>query len=194
MADTPTTGPDTTSTGTPSTDTTTGPGAGTEVAGEEVEKDQESTENTEATTDNKADTEDTTEDTTGKDSEDTTSTEDNPEEDDNAEGMDRTTARKFSRLRNECSNLRTRAKGAEKENLRLQAAYNGGLPPSALKFLTGDTKEELEANAADLIAMMGNQERGRVSGVPRESGTSTSEAPSDKPENLDDIANRMYNS
>jgi len=101
--------------------------------------------------------------------------------------------------------LRTRLKDAEgardkvqRENDRLTVALNAGLSGDMLKFLTGETTEELENNAADLLEVIGYNGRVTPSNGPVEYGSNprrnnfdpASEAAAET--NLDDIGARIY--
>ena len=68
-----------------------------------------------------------------------------------------------------------------------------GLPHDAMKFLTGNSLEELEANAADLLAMLGYQGRVTPSGNPREVGVAPGAQGGVKAPDLDSIGARIYN-
>ena len=111
----------------------------------------------------------------------------------------------MSKVQRENVNLRGRLKDAEgardkvqRENERLTVALNSGLDGDMLKFLTGDTVEELEKNAADLLAVIGYNGRVTPSRGPVERGNNprrggidpTSVAANET--NLDNIGARIY--
>lgn len=96
-----------------------------------------------------------------------------PEDDPN--GFDAEKAReKLRKINSENRNLRERAKKAEEaakqnagsgekvtaleaENLRLRVAVKHGLPENLAKRLTGNTEEELLADAEELLDLMGGK-------------------------------------
>lgn len=55
-----------------------------------------------------------------------------------------------------------RAQEAEAKLLRYEVASEQGIPATAMKFLTGTTREEIEASAKDVLALIGD------SGKPRQ--------------------------
>lgn len=121
------------------------------------------------------------------------------------EALDAKVRRRVNKVQRENVNLRGRLKDAEgaheaakRENERLTVALNAGLGGDMLKFLTGDTVEELEKNAADLLAVIGYNGRVTPSNGPVERGTNprrggidpTSAAANET--NLDNIGARIY--
>ena len=119
--------------------------------------------------------------------------------------MDAKVRRRVSKVQRENVNLRGRLKDAEgardkvqRENERLTVALNAGLGGDLLKFLTGETVEELEKNAADLLAVIGYNGRVTPSNGPIERGNNprrgdvdpTSAAANET--NLDTIGARIY--
>lgn len=96
-------------------------------------------------------------------------------DDDELDALDAKVRRRVSKVQRENVNLRSRLKDAEgtrdkvqRENERLTVALNAGLDGDMLKFLTGDTVEELEKNAADLLAVIGYNGRVTPSNGPVE--------------------------
>ena len=126
-------------------------------------------------------------------------------DDDELDALDAKVRRRVSKVQRENVNLRTRLKDAEvardkvqRENDRLTVALNAGLSGDMLKFLTGETTEELENNAADLLEVIGYNGRVTPSNGPVEYGSNprrnnfdpASEAAAET--NLDDIGARIY--
>ena len=126
-------------------------------------------------------------------------------DDDELDALDAKVRRRVSKVQRENVNLRGRLKDAEgardkvqRENDRLTVALNSGLDGDMLKFLTGDTVEELEKNAADLLAVIGYNGRVTPSNGPVERGSNprrggvdpTSAAANET--NLDNIGARIY--
>lgn len=126
-------------------------------------------------------------------------------DDDELDALDAKVRRRVSKVQRENVNLRTRLKDAEgardkvqRENERLTVALNAGLSGDMLKFLTGETTEELENNAADLLEVIGYNGRVTPSNGPVEYGNNprrnnfdpASEAAAET--NLDDIGARIY--
>lgn len=113
------------------------------------------------------------------------------------EALDAKTRRNLSKVRRENANLRDRLSSETSRADRAEAALAAGLPISALKFLTGSTAEELENNAGELLAMMGQGGRTTPPGLPREGWApvpATLAAEQLEPEtDLDAIGSRMYN-
>lgn len=113
------------------------------------------------------------------------------------EALDAKTRRNMSKVRRENSNLRDRLSSETSRAARAEAALAAGLPISALKFLTGSTAEELENNAGELLAMMGQGGRTTPPGLPREGWApvpANLAAEQLEPEtDLDAIGSRMYN-
>lgn len=101
-------------------------------------------------------------------------------------------------MNRENSNLRDRLATAEQSTReatqradRAEAALAAGLPHSALKYLTGDTAEELEANAEELLVLLGYGHRVTPSSLPRQVGGSQDAAVS-QVEDLDSIGSRIF--
>lgn len=149
----------------------------------------------------KAETKETTGDNDGDKSDD----DDDGLDDDELDALDAKVRRRVSKVQRENVNLRTRLKDAEgardkvqRENDRLTVALNAGLSGDMLKFLTGETTEELENNAADLLEVIGYNGRVTPSNGPVEYGSNprrnnfdpASEAAAET--NLDDIGARIY--
>lgn len=126
-------------------------------------------------------------------------------DDDELEALDAKVRRRVSKVQRENVNLRGRLKDAEgardkvqRENERLTVALNAGLGGDMLKFLTGESVEELEKNAADLLAVIGYNGRVTPSNGPVERGSNprrgevdpTSAAANET--NLDNIGARIY--
>ena len=126
-------------------------------------------------------------------------------DDDELDALDAKVRRRVSKVQRENVNLRGRLKDAEgardkvqRENERLTVALNAGLGGDLLKFLTGETVEELEKNAADLLAVIGYNGRVTPSNGPIERGNNprrgdvdpTSAAANET--NLDTIGARIY--
>ncbi len=163
---------------------------------------------TKETTGNDGDkSEDKAEDKETTDSNDGDKSEDNDDglDDDELDALDAKVRRRVSKVQRENVNLRTRLKDAEgardkvqRENDRLTVALNAGLSGDMLKFLTGETTEELENNAADLLEVIGYNGRVTPSNGPVEYGSNprrnnfdpASEAAAET--NLDDIGARIY--
>lgn len=79
-----------------------------------------------------------------------------------------------------------RAADLESRLLRSEVATEKGLPPALAARLTGATKEELEADADQLLTLVGKPAAGKASEALV--GTRTPPAPTENP---DDIAKRM---
>ena len=114
------------------------------------------------------------------------------------EALDAKVRRKVSKVNRENSNLRDRLAAAEQSTreatqraARAEAALAAGLPHSALKYLTGDTAEELEANAEELLVMIGYGQRVTPSSLPRQVGGFQDAAVS-QVEDLDSIGSRIF--
>lgn len=114
------------------------------------------------------------------------------------EALDAKVRRKVSKVNRENSNLRDRLATAEQSTreatqraARAEAALAAGLPHSALKYLTGDTAEELEANAEELLVLLGYGQRVTPSSLPRQVGGSQAAAAS-QVEDLDSIGSRIF--
>lgn len=143
--------------------------------------------------------------TTGDNDGDKSEDNDDGLDDDELDALDAKVRRRVSKVQRENVNLRTRLKDAEgardkvqRENDRLTVALNAGLSGDMLKFLTGETTEELENNAADLLEVIGYNGRVTPSNGPVEYGSNprrnnfdpASEAAAET--NLDDIGARIY--
>lgn len=107
--------------------------------------------------------------------------------------FDEKARRALSKTRREAANLRTRLKTEALRADKAEVALAAGLPFDAVKFLTGDSREELETNAADLLAMLGYQGRVTPSGNPREVGVAPGVRGAEKTPDLDSIGARIYN-
>lgn len=107
--------------------------------------------------------------------------------------FDEKARRALSKTRREAANLRTRLKMEALRADKAEVALAAGLPLDAVKFLTGDSREELETNAADLLAMLGYQGRVTPSGNPREVGVAPGAQGAVKTPDLDSIGARIYN-
>ena len=103
-------------------------------------------------------------------------------------------ARRTIRKKNrENENLRGRLKAAEARADRMEIAINTGLPADAIKFLTGDTREEMEKAAEELLVMLGYQGRVTPPGVPQEQGGNPRRGGTPEQESdLNKIGARMY--
>lgn len=103
-------------------------------------------------------------------------------------------ARRTIRKKNrENENLRGRLKAAEARADRMEIAINTGLPADAIKFLTGDTREEMEKAAEELLVMLGYQGRVTPPGVPQEQGGNPRRGGTPEQEtDLNKIGARMY--
>lgn len=55
-----------------------------------------------------------------------------------------------------------RAQDAEAKLLRYEVAAETGVPATTLKFLTGNTREEIEASAKDVLALIGDAAKPRT--------------------------------
>lgn len=136
---------------------------------------------------------------------DTDDTEGDELDADELEALDAKVRRRVSKVQRENVNLRSRLKDAEgarekvqRENERLTVALKAGLDGSMLKFLTGDTVEELENNAADLLEVIGYNGRVTPSNGPIERGANPRRGGLDPASavanetNLDTIGARIY--
>jgi hypothetical protein len=148
---------------------------------------------------------DKTDDTKSADGKDDTDDGDNDAlDDDELDALDAKVRRRVSKVQRENANLRTRLRDAEgardkvqRENDRLTVALNAGLGGDMLKFLTGDTVEEMERNAADLLAVIGYNGRVTPSNGPVERGNNPRRAGFDPTSaaaetNLDNIGARIF--
>lgn len=61
-----------------------------------------------------------------------------------------------------------RAQAAELHSLRLEVAFSQGLTPAQAKRLVGTTREELEADAKELLESFGGGEPPKPAGKPKE--------------------------
>lgn len=121
---------------------------------------------------------------------DDTSDDTTDEEVERLEEKARRTIRKKNR---ENENLRGRLKAAEARADRMEIAINTGLPADAIKFLTGDTREEMEKAAEELLVMLGYQGRVTPPGVPQEQGGNPRRGGTPEQEtDLNKIGARMY--
>ena len=121
---------------------------------------------------------------------DDTSDDTTDEEVERLEEKARRTIRKKNR---ENENLRGRLKAAEARADRMEIAINTGLPADAIKFLTGDTREEMEKAAEELLVMLGYQGRVTPPGVPQEQGGNPRRGGTPAQEtDLNKIGARMY--
>lgn len=117
------------------------------------------------------------------------------DESEDSEEFSEAARKSIAKARREAKNLRERLHASERKTARLEAAYKAGLPADTLKFLTGETPQELEDNAADLLAILGGQGRVTPSGVPREKGTGPNDQPPVNPlSDLDAVGARIYGS
>ena len=115
--------------------------------------------------------------------------------DDDLEALDSKARRSVSKVRRENANLRSRLAAETLRADRAEIAHQANLPADAVKFLTGDTREDMEKNAADLVAMLGYGGRVTPGGLPMESapGDGSKPLPAVTPEQeLDSIGARMY--
>ena len=131
------------------------------------------------------------------DSEDQNAEDDSADDltDDDLEALEAKSRRAVSKVRRENANLRDRLAKETRRADRAEVAHQAELPPDAVKFLTGETREELETNAADLLAMLGQGGRVTPGGLPTETspGDGTPPAPAVTPESeLDNSGSRMY--
>jgi len=83
-----------------------------------------------------------------------------------------------------------RAAEAELRAARLEVATEKGLPSSAVKFLTGDTAEELAASADELLGLLKKDEPG-PSGRPKERLKPGASPPGDPEPDLRQIADAI---
>lgn len=121
---------------------------------------------------------------------DDTSDDTTDEEVERLEEKARRTIRKKNR---ENENLRGRLKAAEARADRMEIAINTGLSADAIKFLTGDTREEMEKAAEELLVMLGYQGRVTPPGVPQEQGGNPRRGGTPEQEtDLNKIGARMY--
>ena len=183
-------------------DNTTAPAAG-ETNDDNAKTDNAKTDNAK-NTDAKDDKADDTKNDKGDDGKDDTDAGDDDLDDDELDALDAKVRRRVSKVQRENVNLRGRLKDAEgardkvqRENDRLTVALNAGLSGDMLKFLTGDTVEDMEKNAADLLAVIGYNGRVTPSNGPVERGNNPRRAGFDPTSaaaetNLDNIGARIY--
>lgn len=129
----------------------------------------------------------------GQDADVDTDEDDEALSEDEQDRLDEKVRRRLSKTRREAANLRSRLKTETARADRAEVALAAGLPHDAMKFLTGNSREELEANAADLLAMLGYQGRVTPSGNPREVGVTPGAQGGVKAPDLDSIGARIYN-
>lgn len=160
-------------------------------------QDQGNTPNQDADSDDDADSQD--DDSQDTDSKDDDSQDDDDLTDDETDALEAKVKRNLSKVRRENSNLRERLKGETTRADRLQVALDAEVPKDAVKFLTGDTVEELEKSAEDLLVLMGYSGGVTPPGLPVErggkphrgnGGVPVSQAANE--DNLDAIGSRMY--
>ena len=179
-----------------------------ETTGNDGDKSEVKSEDKETTGNNdgdKSEAKSEDKETTGDNDGDKSEDNDDGLDDDELDALDAKVRRRVSKVQRENVNLRTRLKDAEgardkvqRENDRLTVALNAGLSGDMLKFLTGETTEELEQNATDLLAVIGYNGRVTPSNGPVEYGSNprrnnfdpASEAAAET--NLDDIGARIY--
>lgn len=179
-----------------------------ETTGNDGDKSEAKSEDKETTGNNdgdKSEDKEQAKETTGDNDGDKSEDNDDGLDDDELDALDAKVRRRVSKVQRENVNLRTRLKDAEgardkvqRENDRLTVALNAGLSGDMLKFLTGETTEELENNAADLLEVIGYNGRVTPSNGPVEYGSNprrnnfdpASEAAAET--NLDDIGARIY--
>lgn len=89
-----------------------------------------------------------------------------------------------------------RAQEAELRALRVEVAAEHGLTPAQARRLVGTTKEELDADAAELLETFGSRKPGAPSSRPRErlaGGTDPNDEPQEtNPEKLAAMVSRGY--
>lgn len=129
----------------------------------------------------------------GQDADVDTDEDDEDLSEDEQDRLDEKVRRRLSKTRREAANLRSRLKTETARADRAEVALAAGLPHDAVKFLTGNSREELETNAADLLAMLGYQGRVTPSGNPREVGVAPGAQGGVKTPDLDSIGARIYN-
>ncbi|MBK4161049.1 hypothetical protein GWO73_04300 [Corynebacterium macginleyi] len=113
--------------------------------------------------------------------------------DDEVEKLEEKTRRIIRKKNRENENLRGRLKAAEARADRMEIAISTGLPADAIKFLTGDTREEMEKAAEELLEMLGHQSRVTPPGVPQEQGGNPRRVGTPAQEtDLNTIGARMY--
>ena len=113
--------------------------------------------------------------------------------DEEVERLEEKARRTIHKKNRENENLRGRLKAAEARADRMEIAINTGLPADAIKFLTGDTREEMEKAAEELLVMLGYQGRVTPPGVPQEQGGNPRRGGTPEQEtDLNKIGARMY--
>jgi hypothetical protein len=68
----------------------------------------------------------------------------------------------YQRLTERADAEYNRAQDAEAKLLRYEVAAETGVPATALKFLTGSSREEIEASAKDVLDLIGNAGKPRT--------------------------------
>lgn len=111
--------------------------------------------------------------------------------DDELDHLDAKVKAKLSKTNREAVNLRSRLKSETARADRAEVAMAAGLPFEAVKFLTGNSREEMEANAEELLVMLGTTGRVTPPGLPVETGQAQP-AHSAPDTDLDGIGARMY--
>lgn len=125
------------------------------------------------------------ENTDGDDSDDG----DDLDEDDDR--LDAKVRRRIREKNRENKRLRDRATTAERSLMAYRVADRSGLPLSVADRLKGNTEDELAADAADLLALMGRKARVSPTDLPddgRRSGADNGGGV-----NFDDLAAKLYN-
>lgn len=145
-------------------------------------------------TNNGSDTEqvDDAADDTGQ-GDDTTDTSDESQEDDTDEVDDPSKLlAALRRARSEAKNLRVRAKAAEKIAAQYTAAAEVGLALTWASRLQGDTHEQLKADAAEVVKVVGSITPPRLQGLPDDGvARGGSNEPAEE-RDLTVIGSRMY--
>lgn len=125
------------------------------------------------------------EDTSGDDEEDSLS-------DKELENLDAKVRAKISKKNREAANLRSRLSEESSRADRAEVALAAGLNAAAMKFLHGKTREELEANAEELLVMLGGAGKVTPPGVPVEKGKPGVQPTTAVVDDLDSIGSRIY--
>lgn len=86
-----------------------------------------------------------------------------------------------------------RAQQAEAELLRYKVANEKSVPPNAMKFLTGTTREEIEASAKDVLELIGDAGKPRAPKPDPNQGRPTSAATSPAAEFASIIQQQLAN-
>lgn len=132
-----------------------------------------------------------------------------PQEDDTADdgltedeldALDSKVKRSLSKVRRENSNLRDRLKAETVRADRAEVALAAeGLPQDAIKFITGETREEMERSAEELLVLLGYSGTVTPPGLPVERGGNTYRGNNGVPPSqagnetdLDKIGSRIY--